>query len=126
MRAGLRGSLLHWRLGPVVWRKSRGLVKGKKLTSNSLIWTLGLPLARSVAVKRIKGPKPRFRVGDWVSFLFGPGRSVAQIVEDHGLIGRWLYEIRWTVGADAESVFARSEELLEPAVTPDKANGISK
>jgi hypothetical protein len=48
-------------------------------------------------MRKPKEPKPRCRVGDWVSFLYGAGRAVALIIEDRGPIGvkgRRLYTVR--------------------------------
>ena len=36
---------------------------------------------------KLHKPKPRFKVGDWVTFLFGPNYSVAKVIEDRGCIG---------------------------------------
>jgi hypothetical protein len=74
-------------------------------------------------MKKAVRPKPRFKVGDWVSVAFGTGRTTVQIVEDRGPIGatgRRLYEIRWEVGPDAVSTFPVPEESFEPAVEPEK------
>jgi hypothetical protein len=41
--------------------------------------------------------KPRFRVGEWVSYRYITARVLAQIIEDRGLLGyrgRRLYEVR--------------------------------
>ena len=31
--------------------------------------------------------RPRFRTGDWVSFLYGTRRLLVQVIEDRGPIG---------------------------------------
>ena len=44
-----------------------------------------------------KKVSPRFKVGDWVSFQWGTGQALAQIIEDRGPIGvrgRRLYRIQ--------------------------------
>ena len=41
--------------------------------------------------------QPRFRTGDWVSFLYGTRRLIVQVIEDRGPIGlrgRRLYGVR--------------------------------
>jgi len=81
---------------------------------------------RNAVMSRVKEIKPRFRVGDWVSFLFGTSRATAQIVEDRGPIGvngRRLYEVKWVIGADAVWKFPMPEEDLELAKPPD---GVSR
>ena len=45
--------------------------------------------------------RPRFPVGDWVSFDYGARRAFAQIIEDRGLLGadrRRLYRLRLKQG----------------------------
>jgi hypothetical protein len=78
-------------------------------------------------MKKTKEPVPRFRVGDWVSFLFGADHPVAQIVEDRGPIGykgRRLYTIRWRVSPDLTQTFDFPEENLEPASASDHENAM--
>jgi hypothetical protein len=70
-------------------------------------------------------PAPRFRVGDWVSFLYGRRRVQAQIIEDRGPLGvngRRIYRVRLDL-EDAESTsFEVSEEDLEGATAPAAPN----
>lgn len=75
-------------------------------------------------------PTPRFRVGDWVSLLYGPRRVRAQIIEDRGLLGmkgRRLYRIRLESEQGEESTaFEVPEEGLEPAEKPAGVNPLLK
>jgi hypothetical protein len=76
----------------------------------------------SKKLKPVKESPPRFRVGDWVSLLYGPKRRVAQVVEDRGpfgVNGRRLYGIRLEVGPDYVATPALPEELLDPAEAPN-------
>jgi hypothetical protein len=44
-----------------------------------------------------KKPGPRFRVGDWVSFQYGPRQVSAKVVEDRvrlGVLGQRLYRVQ--------------------------------
>lgn len=68
--------------------------------------------------------RPRFRIGDWVSFLYGMHHVWAQVIEDRGQLGvkgRRLYRIRWdqTYSEPIESEIP--EDYLE-AATLDKAD----
>lgn len=48
-------------------------------------------------MRRVKDPDARFRVGDWVAFLYGPRLVLGQVIEDRGLLGlkgRRLYGVR--------------------------------
>jgi hypothetical protein len=68
----------------------------------------------------------RFRVGDWVSFEYGPRRITAQIVEDRGALGvqgRRLYRIRPMPSREDSHDFELAEEELELATPPDAVNG---
>ena len=59
---------------------------------------------------------PRFRVGDSVSFLFGPQKVAGEILEDRGPLGdfgRRLYRVRINTGRDDELSFEVPEEDLE-------------
>ena len=38
-------------------------------------------------MSKVKEPAPRFRVGDWVSLLYGLRKVRAQIIEDRGPLG---------------------------------------
>jgi hypothetical protein len=64
---------------------------------------------------------PRFRVGDWVSFLYGVRRRSAQIIEDRGRIGhkgRRLYRLRMDRDVNDTIEFEAPEVELEPADAP--------
>src|SRR4051794_16715286 len=76
---------------------------------------------RRIKMKPVTKPAPRFRVGEWVSYTFGLGRGLGQIVEDRGLLGyqgRRLYGIRIDRGQPYPRTTERPEEDLEPA--PDE------
>jgi len=77
---------------------------------------------------------PRFRVGDWVRFLFGLRRVIVQIIEDRGLVGypgRRLYGARLnrspihprTTEVPEEDLEPAQEEILTP--TPARERGIT-
>jgi hypothetical protein len=66
---------------------------------------------------------PQFHVGDWVSFLYGAGRVVAQVVEDRGPLGvnrRRLYRIRLDQDAAEPVTFEMPEEEMQPTPVPSK------
>src|SRR6266576_145241 len=74
-------------------------------------------------------PGPQFRVGDWVSFLYGPKKALAQVVEDRGSLGmggRRLYRVRLDFEQDVPSTFELLEEDLEAADAPAEANPLLK
>ena len=74
-------------------------------------------------------PVPRFQVGDWVSFLYGPRQVLAQIVEDRGLLGmkgRRLYRVRLEPEQGETSTFEVPEETLEIAEGPAEENPLLK
>jgi hypothetical protein len=65
---------------------------------------------------------PLFRVGDWVSFQYGPRRVLGQVVEDRGRLGvrgRRLYRIRLDLDPGEKTDFEMREEDLESATGPD-------
>jgi len=67
---------------------------------------------------------PRFRVGDWVSMLYGPGRAMAQVIEDRGRLGingRRLYRIHLNRTSEDSTAFVVPEDDLEAAIVPDRA-----
>ncbi|SRR6266498_4783091 len=71
-----------------------------------------------------KTSKPRFKVGDWVSFPFVIGKVVAQILEDRGPLGckgRRIYRLRLDREATEPDLFEMPEDDLEPVPLPDKA-----
>ena len=64
----------------------------------------------------------RLRVGDWVSFQFGPRRAWAQVIEDRGRLGvkgQRYYRIRLDQTATDPFEFEMPADELELAV-PDK------
>jgi len=65
---------------------------------------------------------PRFKVGDWVSFQYGPRQVWAQIIEDRGSLGvnrRRLYRIRVGEESGESTAFEVPENDLRPAL-PDR------
>jgi hypothetical protein len=71
-----------------------------------------------------KQRKARFKVGDWVTFVFGPQRVFAQIVESRGILGvkpRPFYRIRLDRDSTEPDSFELPEEELEQAALPTKA-----
>lgn len=77
----------------------------------------------------VRKSAPRFRVGDWVSLLYGPRRVLAQIIEDRGPLGvnrRRLYRIHLGQDADEPLAFEVPEEDLEAAAVPDKTSAMRK
>ena len=68
--------------------------------------------------------KPRFKVGDWVSFPYGAMNPVAQIIEDRGPIGargRRLYRVELPMQDCEPDRFEVPEENMEPAKPPTKS-----
>ena len=66
----------------------------------------------SVANKR----KPRFRVGDAASFLYGPRRVRGEIIEDRGPLaayGRRIYLVQATLGQEEATTFEIPEDDLD-------------
>jgi len=75
-------------------------------------------------MRTTKTTKPRFKVGDWVSFPFIIRTVFAQIIEDRGPLGfkgRHIYRIRLDREATEPDLFEMPEESLEPVPLPDKA-----
>jgi hypothetical protein len=71
---------------------------------------------------RDNGSNPRFRVGDWVSWVAGDSKHLAVVIEDRGPIGvqhRRHYRLReyplWTDPVE----YGMSEDHLQPAERPD-------
>jgi hypothetical protein len=74
-------------------------------------------------MRKPKEKPPRFRVGDWVSFLHLPSLPRMQIVEDRGCLGvngMRLYRVRADVGLEEADTFDAREEYLV-AAEPEKA-----
>src|SRR5262245_27220113 len=70
--------------------------------------------------KKKSGP---FRLGDWVSFLYGPEKAIAQVIEPRGPLGfkgRHVYRIRFAGDNDDTNAFEVSEDGMEAAPPPDK------
>jgi hypothetical protein len=65
----------------------------------------------------------RFRVGDWVCFLYGTRKAFAQVIEDRGPLGykgRHLYRISILNELAEPNLFEMPEEDLEPAAEPSR------
>jgi hypothetical protein len=65
----------------------------------------------------------QFRVGDWVSFRYGPRSVVAQVVETRGPLGvnqRPLYRIQLSREASEPDSFEMPEDELNAAAPPDR------
>jgi hypothetical protein len=74
-------------------------------------------------MSKAKKIPPKFRVGDWVSILYGVYRMTVQIVEDRGTLGvggRRLYSIRRYRDGEEPSVIEIPEEELEAVPAPEK------
>ncbi|HEY7424048.1 MAG TPA: hypothetical protein VH682_07415 [Gemmataceae bacterium] len=70
--------------------------------------------------KKKSGP---FRLGDWVSFLYGVESAIAQVIELRGPLGfkgRHVYRLRFAGDSDDTNAFELSEDSLEAAPLPDK------
>ena len=65
----------------------------------------------------------RFKVWDWVSFQYGVGRLIAQVIETRGPLGRnhrELYRVRVVRDGGEPDEFELPEEELQAAFLPDK------
>jgi len=77
-----------------------------------------------MAYKETNLAKPQgasFRIGDWVTFLYGPKRVTAKVVEDRGLLGvhgQRLYRVQLDDEPGDSSAFEMPENELETAVAP--------
>ncbi len=63
----------------------------------------------------------RFRIGDWVTFLYGPKRVSAKVVEDRGPLGvrgQRLYRVQLDDELGNASAFEMPENELETAEAP--------
>jgi len=72
----------------------------------------------------IKNQRARFKVGDWVAFLYGTRNLFAQIIEARGPLGinrRHLYGIRVAGETDEPDCFEVPEDALTAVTSPDKA-----
>jgi hypothetical protein len=74
-------------------------------------------------------PTSRFRVGDWVSFLYGPRKVRAQVIEDRGPLGvhgRRIYRVRLDLENGQSTSFEQLEDDLESADAPESTNPLLK
>src|SRR5262245_48931363 len=65
----------------------------------------------------------KFRVGDWVTFPYGLGQVVAQIIEDRGPLGfnrRQLYRVRLDMDSTEPHEFELPEDEMDVVPLPDK------
>ena len=70
---------------------------------------------------RPKKDRPRFHIGDWVKFEYGPKKVSAKIVEDRGLLGiqgRRLYRVQLDEELGEASTFEVPENELETELPP--------
>jgi len=68
-----------------------------------------------------KKQRPRFRIGDWVTFHYGPKKVSAKVVEDRGPLGvhgQRLYRVQLDEELGDTSAFEMPENELETAATP--------
>ena len=68
-----------------------------------------------------KKQPPRFHIGDWVRFDYGPKKVSARIVEDRGLLGvhgRRLYRVQLDDTLGQASTFEMPENELETEMPP--------
>ena len=69
----------------------------------------------------VKAQGPRFRIGDWVTFLYGPKKVSAKVVEDRGPLGvhgQRLYRVQLNEDLGDSSSFEMPENELETAPAP--------
>ncbi len=67
----------------------------------------------------------RFKVGDWVSFLYGPQKVKARVIEDRGLLGsrgRRLYRVGFNAGQEETTSLEIPEEDLKLVEQPDSSS----
>jgi hypothetical protein len=72
-------------------------------------------------MRSLKKEPPRFFIGDWVKFAYGPKKVSARIVEDRGLLGvqgRRLYRVQLDDELGQPSTFEVPEDELETELTP--------
>ena len=68
-----------------------------------------------------KSQPPRFRIGDWVKFDYGPKKVAARIVEDRGPLGvhgRRLYRVQLDEKLGDASTFEMPENELDATPPP--------
>lgn len=94
-------------------------VRGGNTSSRQWDWVS--EMEKKKTEKRRREPTPKFKVGDWVSFLYGARPCVAQIIEDRGMLGaggRRMYRVyleqQW---ADPMELEVREDEM-QPAAAP--------
>src|SRR5437870_25316 len=74
-------------------------------------------------MKTAKATAARFKVGDWVSFLFGASNAFAQVIEYRGPLGfhgMHIYRVRLENDWGEPDLFEMPEDLMAPAPPPDK------
>ena len=72
-------------------------------------------------MKKRKTTVARFELGDWVSFRWGAGDAIAQVIEQRGAIGigqRHLYRLHLERDCTEPDLFELPEDHLEPASPP--------
>ena len=79
-------------------------------------------------MSKTRKPKPRFKVGDWVTFPYGTRNATAQIIEDRGPIGvkgRRLYRIEIHFDDREPSRFEMPEDDLKASEPHSKTAPVS-
>lgn len=74
-------------------------------------------------MNKVQESKPRFKVGDWVSFPYGAMTVLARVIEDRGPIGvngRRLYRIEMPTPEGEADRFEVREENMTAAAPPKK------
>ncbi len=74
-------------------------------------------------MKATRKKKARFKVGDWVAFLYGTRNLFAQVIEERGPLGvngRHIVRIQVDGESNEPDAFELPEDYLEAAPVPDK------
>jgi hypothetical protein len=67
-------------------------------------------------------PKPRYRVGDWVTYVVGQSRHACEVIEVYGPVGGenvFYYRLREPMWYGQPEEFDFPETSLEPATQED-------
>ena len=73
---------------------------------------------------RVREPRPKFKVGDWVAYTIGFSRWVAEIIEDRGCFGRIperMYRLQKPMWYGEPMEYELSESDFELASAADLA-----
>jgi hypothetical protein len=72
----------------------------------------------------VKKQATRYRVGDWVTFFFGPQKVKARVIEDRGPLGvggRRIYRVSLAFDSAEPMEFEMPEDDLKPTTPPDQS-----